>query len=123
MEGNKENNKLQEEHYTVVEIDRKLTNIEKAIASFESIAVEGLNKWSESKKQQVELEKAKEKLFDQQHKRVTSLAKISIGAVVILIIATLIAKEPKLVELILTSSFAIGAGAGITSLLNKKNTQ
>lgn len=120
MEESNSNDKIQEQQYPVVEIDKRLLNIEKAIESFESVAVEAIEKWSENKKQQVELEREKDVLNDSQHKRVTTLIMILIAVVFILTLISLLYKEYELVKWIMTSSFAVGAGAGITSLIKKK---
>ncbi len=120
MEEKKEIDNIQEQPFAVVEIDRRLTNIEKAIESFESVAVEAIAKWSENKKQQVELERGKDKLNDSQHKRVTILVMILIAVVFVLTLIALLFNEYELVKWILSSSFAVGAGAGITSFIKKK---
>lgn len=114
------NDKPQTQLFTVVEIDKRLTNIEIAIQSFESVAVEAIAKWSDNKKQQVELEREKDKLNDSQHKRVTKLVIMLIAVVFILSLMALVFREYELVKWILSSSFAVGSGAGISSFIKKK---
>lgn len=120
MEDKIENDKLVEKSYQVVEIDKRLFNIEKTIESLESIAVEGITKWSDNKKQQIELEKEKQKINDTQHKRATKIIVIVITVVFILSLMALIYQQYDLVKWILSSSFAVGAGAGISNMLKKK---
>jgi len=68
----------------------------------------------------VELDKEKNKFRDSQHKRATKLIVILISVLFILSFVALILKEYELVKWILSLSFAVGAGAGITSLIKKR---
>lgn len=121
MEEENKNQETNNESFSVVQIDKRITNIEKGIESIEKVASEALGSWFENKKQQVELEREKDILFDTQHQRVTNLVKILISGVFILTIIALLFKEYELVKWILSSSFAVGAGAGITNLIKKKS--
>ena len=120
MEDKNHDNKVQDKSYPIVEIDKRLTNIERAIESFENIASDAITTWSNNKQQQNELEKEKDKLNDIQHKRVTNLVMMMIIVIFVLTLLSLLYKEYEFVKWILSSSFAVGAGAGITSFIKKK---
>jgi hypothetical protein len=104
----------------IVKIDKRLDNIEKAIITIENIASDGLEKWAENKKQQLEFEKKKDEINNQQHSRNIKLISFAISIIFILCVIALYLRQYELVKWILSSSFAIGTGAGITNLIKKK---
>lgn len=99
----------------IVEIDQRLKNIEKIVDVVKHVsdrAVESWNKNLEQKTQQAEKEAA---LVDAQHRRSTMVLVYVISTILILCLVSLFKEQYELVKIIIGSSLALGAGAGMSA--------
>lgn len=107
----------------IVEIDQRLRNVEQIVDVVKHVSDKAVDSWSkylEQKAQQAEKELA---LADAQHKRSSGVMVYVISVVFILCIISLFKEQYELVKLIIGSSLAVGAGAGLHTLFKGKQSE
>ncbi len=114
-------------------LSEKVQSIERIASTIESLAesgVEAFTKYMESKTKNKEKElnlklhqhEKELELQDKAHKRMAIVLVIVLASIVGLLLAAMLTNRDELVAIILNSSLAIGAGAGLTSLFRKKDS-
>lgn len=104
----------------IVEIDQRLRNVEQIVDVVKHVSDKAVDSWSkylEQKSQQADKELA---LADAQHKRSSVVMAYVISVVFILCVIALFKDQYELVKIIIGSSLAVGAGAGIRTLFRGK---
>lgn len=104
---------------TAREIDLRLNNLEKLydmVKDVSETAAESLDKYLEQK---AGSEERAHKLEDRQHRRASWVVGYVITIIFALSVVSLLKEQFDLVKLILTSSFAVAAGAGLTTVLRR----
>jgi hypothetical protein len=118
-ENGSEQSSLVPSRQTIVEFDQRLKNIEKMVEVVKHVADKGISEWGEQQERKAENERLHQEIHDGQHKRATWVFAGIVGVIFILCFTSLLKGEYELVKWILGSSFALGAGAGLTSLLQR----
>jgi len=103
-----------------LQVDRRLQNIEQLIATVGQVADKGVESWSESQRRKIQGEEHARTLEDVQHRRVCWVLAYLCALVFALAALSLWESQYELVRLILSSSLAVAAGAGLTSLFKGK---
>ena len=107
----------------ITDIDRRLENIEKMMGVAENVAEKAIETWENNQKRKSENE-LKDLLYrNEQHKRTGNILIGIILAIFILCLVSMFMKQFDLVKLILSSSLAVGAGAGLTSFLQRRSKE
>ena len=107
----------------IVEIDQRLRNVEQIVDVIKHVsdkAVDSWGKYLEQKTQQAEKESA---FADSQHKRSAGVLVYVVSLVFVLCIVSLLKEQYELVKLIIGSSLAVGAGAGLQSIFKVKKSE
>ena len=103
-----------------LEVSRRLQNIERLIETVGQVADKGVESWAQSQIRKAEGEEHARNLEDTQHRRVCSVLVYSSTLVFGLAAFSLWKDQYELVRLILSSSLAVAAGAGLSSLFKTK---
>jgi len=110
---------------TQLEKEGELASIDKNIAhissTIENVANNAFKSWSEHLEFKAKHADQELKISDRQHKRTSILLFITIAFVFSLLAMAMHKEQYELVKIILGSTLAVAAGAGLTSLLPKKS--
>ncbi len=101
----------------LTQVARRLENIERLVETVEHVADKGVESWNEYLKQKSSGEEHARKLEDLQHRRVCWVLSYACALVFGLAGFSLWKDQYELVRLILSSSLAVAAGAGLTAVL------
>jgi hypothetical protein len=102
-------------------VDARLRNLERIHDTVIHITDGALDTFSEWAEKDAALRKESQENEDKAHKRVTMALVYIITLVFGLCVIALFKSQYELVKLILTSSLAVAAGAGLTSLIRSKS--
>ena len=103
------------------EIDVRLNNLEKLYDTVMHVSDGAVGSFNEYLRQKTESESRSHQLEDTQHKRSSWILGYAITILFALCLVAFVKEQYELVKLILTSGFAVAAGAGLTaSLRNSK---
>ena len=100
----------------IVSLDARLQNVEKIANTIDNVAGKALESWSHYLEQKNEQEKREIETHNIQHKRASLILVISIILVFALIMVAILKEQYELVKIILGSSLALAAGAGLTTV-------
>lgn len=111
-----------EDSGTYLQVAKRLQNIEQLIETVRQVADKGVEAWSQSLKLKAESEEHARTVEDGQHRRVCWLLAYACALVVGLASFSLLKGQYELVRLILSSSLALAAGAGLNSLFRPEKS-
>jgi hypothetical protein len=103
-----------------LQVARRLQNIEQLIETIGQVADKGVESWSQSQKRKAEGEEHARNVEDMQHRRACWILAYACALVFGLAAFSLWKDQYELVRLILSSSLAVAAGAGLTSVFRAK---
>lgn len=103
------------------EVGARLNHLERIHDTVIHIADAALERFSEWAEQDASLRKEAQQNEDKAHKRVSTVLAYVVTLVFILSLSALLKSQYELVKLILTSSIAVAAGAGVTALIRSKS--
>lgn len=109
------------ERAELVSFDQRLTNIEKITNTVDHVADKALESWSHYLGQKNESEKREIETRNIQHKRASQILLVSIILVFTLLMVSIFKDQYDLVKIILGSSLALAAGAGLSSAFKTRN--
>ncbi|NOR44460.1 MAG: hypothetical protein GQ534_02650 [Candidatus Delongbacteria bacterium] len=120
--------------YELGQLSGKVQNIERVTKTIETLAEHGFESWNNYLKQKNEREKRESELTrhvhekeveteDKKHKRSVVILGGTIAVFFILIITAMILEQYDLVKIIINSSLAIAAGAGVGSMFRKEKKE
>lgn len=118
-----DDNLVVQQRSEMVEIDQRLKSVEQIVEVVKHVSDKAVDSWSkylEQKSQQAEKELA---LTDAQHKRSSGVMVYVISVIFILCVISLLKEQYDLVKLIIGSSLAVGAGAGLNTLFKGKRSE
>ncbi len=102
-----------------VEIAKRLENVEKVVDVIEHLSARAADSWKHYLQEKATSDEKAQILDDRQNKRAVFIVCYSITSVGALCILALWKDQYELVKLILSSSLALAAGAGVTSVWKK----
>jgi hypothetical protein len=105
-----------------LQVSRRLQNIEQLIETIRQVADKGVESWSQSQIRKAEGEEHARNLEDAQHRRACWVLAYLSALVCGLAAFSLWKDQYELVRLILSSSLAVAAGAGLTSIFRAKKS-
>ena len=106
------------------EMDVRLRNLEKLYDVVKHVSDSAVESFNEYLEQKTESEMRASQLEDKQHRRASVILGYTITAVFALCIVAVLKEQFELVKLVLTSSFAVAAGAGLSTVIrNSKGRQ
>jgi hypothetical protein len=108
------------ERAELVSFDQRLTNIEKITSTIDHVADKALESWSHYLAQKNESEKREIETHNIQHKRASQILLISIVLVFSLLMVSIFKEQYDLVKMILGSSLALAAGAGLSTVFKTR---
>jgi len=100
-------------------IDQRLKNVEHIANTIDNVSEKALESWTHYLEQKNEQEKRETENHNIQHKRASQILAVSIVLVFILLITSIFKEQYELVKIILGSSLAIAAGAGLSNVFKK----
>lgn len=108
------------ERAELVSFDHRLQNIEKITNTIDNVAGKALESWTHYLEQKNESEKREIETHNMQHKRASRILLTSIVLVFILLMVSIFKEQYDLVKIILGSSLALAAGAGLSTAFKTK---
>lgn len=109
------------ERAELISFDQRLQNIEKITSTIDNVTGKALESWAHYLEQKNESHKREIETQNTQHKRASYILLTSIVLVFILLMSAMLKGQYDLVKIILGSSLALAAGAGIsTAFMSKK---
>lgn len=103
------------ERTELVSFDQRLQNIEKITNTIDNVAGKALESWTHYLEQKNESQKREIETHNTQHKRASLILLTSIILVFVLLMVAMFKEQYNLVKIILGSSLALAAGAGIST--------
>jgi hypothetical protein len=105
----------------LTEIDTRIHNLEKLYDTIENVMEGAIDTYNKYLIQKTESEKQSQTFEDNQHKRGSWVIVYALTVIIVFCVFCLFKEQYELIKLILTSSFAVGAGAGLSSIWSKKS--
>lgn len=105
----------------IVDIDRRLEQIEKMVDVAQEVAGQAIKSWENNQKRKANNQQKELLIKNDQHKRITWILTSILTAIFILCLISMFMKQYDLTKLILNSSLAIAAGAGLSTFVQNKN--
>lgn len=109
------------ERAELVSFDQRLQNIEKITNTIDNVAGKALESWTHYLEQKNESQKREIETHNTQHKRASLILLTSIVLVFVLLMVAMFEEQYDLVKIILGSSLALAAGAGISTAFKARN--
>lgn len=118
------NQELPMPHQTeIVEIDQRLRNVEQIVDVVKHVSDKAVDSWAKYLEQKTQQAEKESTLADFQHKRSTGVLVYVVSLVFMLCVIALFKEQYELVKLIIGSSLAVGAGAGLHTLFKGKQSE
>ncbi|MFS1504162.1 hypothetical protein BCU13_012215 [Vibrio lentus] len=125
-----EKQELIEVNNQIEHINQRVANVERIASTVEHLAEKGTDAFikhlehkEELQEKELELESVKHKreieLENDMHKRSIIIIASTVFSIVLLVFTAMVLGQTELVKIILTSSFAVGAGFGLKAALTK----
>lgn len=104
-------------------VSRQMTQFNRLVDAFQDFSSQALDLGRHYVQEKLEIEKSQQIYADKQHHRGVITIIILVGVIFILCMTALIMRENEILQIILQSSLAIAAGAGLANLLRRKRKE